>query len=83
MTSNEEASQKPFTAISYEDNVAFSYTLPGEEESQSVERDLTFIWEEGIEKFIEEFGADREYKVHGFNQEKAREIFLEQIEGQN
>ena len=81
MSNNEEASQKPYTAISYEDNVAFKYTLPGEEESESIERELTFIWEEGIEKFIEEHGADKPYKVHGFVQQRAKEIFLEQIEG--
>ena len=84
MTNTEETSQKEqnaYEVISYEEEVAFSYTLPDEEEAQSLERELTFIWEDTIEKFIEEHGADRPYKVHSFKQERAKEIFLDQVEG--
>lgn len=77
MTNNE----KVYTAISYEDVVTFNYSLPGEEEPQSMERELTFIWEESIEKFIEEHGENKPYKVHSFHQARAKEIFLDQIEG--
>jgi hypothetical protein len=84
MPDNEESSQKKqraYTVITYEDAVVFNYTIAGKEESESIERNLTFIWEDSIEKFIEEHGADKPYKEHGFNQEKAKENFLEQIEG--
>ena len=84
MTNNEEASEKEknaYEVISFEDVVLFNYTLPGEEESQSVERELTFIWEDSIEKFIEEHGTDRPYKVNSFLQERAKQFFLDQIEG--
>mgnify|MGYP006883075873 CR=1 FL=1 len=78
---NNEETQKEYTVISYEDLVAFNYTLPGKEESESIEHELTFIWEDSLEKFIEEHGADKSYKVHSFRQERARDIFLEQVEG--
>ena len=84
MTNTEETSQKEqnaYEVISYEEEVVFRYTLPDEEAAQSIDRELTFIWEDTIEKFIEEHGADRPYKVHGFKREKAKEIFLEQVEG--
>jgi tRNA A37 N6-isopentenylltransferase MiaA len=83
MTNNDEASQKEqkaYTLISYEDVAVFNYTLPGETETQSIERELTFIWEESIEKFIEEHGPDRPYKIHSFHHERAKKMFLDQIE---
>ncbi|PHR53881.1 MAG: hypothetical protein COA44_15020 [Arcobacter sp.] len=84
MTNNEETSQKEqnaYEVITYEDNVVFNYTLPEKEEPESLEHELTFIWEDTIEKFIEEHGADKPYKVNGFKRERARDIFLEQVEG--
>ena len=83
MTQNEVAFQddkKPFKVISYEEEVEFKYTLPDEEEPRVITHDLTLIWEESIEKFIEEFGKERAYKVHAFSQEKQRLFFLHQIE---
>lgn len=80
MANNEESSKKEYSVISYEDEVAFNYTLPGEEESQSIEHELTFIWEDTLEKFIEEYGKDKPYKIHSFSQERAKDFFLHQVE---
>lgn len=83
MSNNEEASQKAqkmYTVLSYEDVVAFNYTLPGEAESRSIERELTFIWEDSLEKFIDEHGTDKPHQIHSFHQERAKEMFLNQIE---
>lgn len=84
MTNNEESfqiEQNAYEVISYEEVVVFNYTLPDEEEPEAIDRELTFIWEDSIEKFIEEHGAQRPYKIHGFKRENAKKIFLEQIEG--
>ena len=83
MTNNEETSQKEqkaYAVISYEDVVVFNYTLPEEVEAQSIERELTFIWEDSIEKFIEEYGEDKPYQEHSFSLERAKKFFLDQIE---
>ena len=84
MTNTEETSQKEqyaYEVISYEEVVVFNYTLPDEEEPEAIDRELTFIWEDTIEKFIEEHGADKPYKVHGFKRESAKQYFLDQVEG--
>jgi len=84
MTSNEVTSQKEnnaYEVISYTDMVAFNYTLPDEEEPQTIEHELTFIWEDTIEKFIEEYGTNKSYKVHTFKRESEQKFFIEQIEG--
>ena len=84
MTNNEVTSQKEnkaYEVISYTDMVAFNYTLPDDEVTQTIEHELTFIWEDTIEKFIEEHGTDKPYKVHTFKREREQKIFLEQIEG--
>ncbi|HEY9189886.1 MAG TPA: hypothetical protein VIM88_03390 [Sulfurovum sp.] len=85
MTNNEVISQtenKPYEVISYTDMVTFNYTLPDNEEPQSIEHELTFIWEDTIEKFIEEHGADKPYKIHTFKRERERNFFIEQLEGE-
>lgn len=85
MTNKEVTSQKENTAyevITYTDTVAFNYTLPDDEETQTIEHELTFIWEDTIEKFIEEHGTDRPYKVHTFKREREQNFFIERIEGQ-
>jgi len=84
MTQNEVISQKEnkaYEVISYTDMVVFNYTLPDHKEPQSIEQELTFIWEDTIEKFIEEYGNDKPYKVHTFKQEREQNFFIEQLEG--
>ncbi|GIU01598.1 hypothetical protein TSL6_21040 [Sulfurovum sp. TSL6] len=85
MTNNEVTSQKEnkaYEVISFTDMVAFNYTLPDNEEPQTIEHELTFIWEDTIEKFIEEHGIDKPYKVHTFKREREQKFFIERIEGQ-
>ena len=85
MTNNEVTSQKEnkaYEVISYTDMVAFNYTLPDDEVTQTIEHELTFIWEDTIEKFIEEHGTDKPYKVHTFKREREQRFFIERIEGQ-
>jgi hypothetical protein len=84
MTNNEVTSQKEsnvYEVITFTDDVAFNYTLPDTEETQAIEHEVTFIWEDTLEKFIEEHGADKPYKVHTFKREREQNIFIEQIEG--
>jgi hypothetical protein len=73
--------QKRHEIISFEEEVEFKYTLPDEEEPRSIEQELTFLWEDSLEKFIEEYGADKPYKVHSFKREKELKFFMDQIEG--
>ena len=84
MTNNEVTTQKEnnvYEVISYTDLVAFNYTLPDHHEPQTIEHELTFIWEDSIEKFIEEYGSDKSYKIHTFKQEREQKFFIDQIEG--
>ena len=83
MTNNEVTSQKenkPYEVISYTDIVAFNYTLPDDDEQQSIEHELTFIWEDTIEKFIEEYGTNKPYKIDSFRREREQKFFIDQIE---
>lgn len=84
MTNNEVTSQKDnkvYEIISFTDTVAFNYTLPDDDKTQTIEHELTFIWEDTIDKFIEEHGTDKPYKVHTFKREREQKFFIEQIEG--
>ncbi len=84
MPNNEPTSEKEskaYEVITYTDIVAFNYTLPDEEEPQTIEHELAIVWEDTLEKFIEEHGADRPYKIHTFKREREQNKLIEQIEG--
>lgn len=77
MSNNEERS---FDVITYDEEVAFNYTLPGEDEPRTIECDVTLIWEDSIEKFKEEKGEDKAYEVHSFKLENQQKFFIDEIE---
>ena len=72
--------QKRYELISYQEEVEFKYTLSGEDEPRFIERELTFIWEDSVEKFIEEHGAEKPYKVSSYTRETEYRFFVKQIE---
>lgn len=76
--SNNEA--KTFEVITYDEEVELKYTLPGEEEVRSLECELTLIWEDSLEKFIEEHGDKLPYKVNSFKYENQYNFFIHQVE---
>ena len=69
-------------SITFEEEVEFKYTLPNEDEQRSLKHELTFIWEDSLEKFIEEHGNEKPYKVHSFKREREQKFFIDQIESQ-
>lgn len=75
-----EEENKPFKVITYDELVAFNYTLPDEEEPRSIEHELTFVWEDSLEKFFEEYGKDKPYKIHAFRREREKNFLIDQIE---
>jgi len=83
MTNTEETSQneqKMFEVITYDEEVEFKYTLPGEDEERSIECELTLVWEDSLDKFIEEHGDKIPYKVNSFKYENQYRFFLHQAE---
>jgi hypothetical protein len=83
MSNNEVTTQEPnnaFEVITYTEEVAFNYTLPGEEEQQAIEHELTFVWEDTLEKFIEAYGAEKSYEIHTFKREREQKLFIDQVE---
>jgi len=73
-------SNNQLEVITYTDNIVFNYTLDEDEGQQSIERDVTVIWEESIEKFVEEFGSEKSYECHKFKLPRDKENFIEQVE---
>ncbi|HIQ27185.1 MAG TPA: hypothetical protein EYH42_01625 [Sulfurovum sp.] len=73
---------KTFEVITYIEEVAFNYTLPDEDEERTIEHELTVIWEDTLEAFIEKFGTDKPYKLHTFKREKEQRYLIERIENE-
>lgn len=73
-------SEKAYEVITYEDEVEFKYTLPDDDKEQVMEHELTFIWEDTIEKFIEEHGKDKPYKINSFKLKQHYDFFINQVE---
>ncbi len=85
MPNNEPTSEKEskaYEVITYTDDVAFNYTLPDEEEPRTIEHELTIVWEDTLEKFVEEHGADKPYKIQTFRREREQKFFIDQIESE-
>lgn len=85
MPNNEPTAQqedRAYEVITYIDVVAFNYTLPDEEEPQTIEHELTFVWENTLEKFVEEHGTERPCNIRAFRREKEQKFFIAQIESE-
>ncbi|CAA6821986.1 MAG: Unknown protein [uncultured Sulfurovum sp.] len=78
LTAEEES--YPFKVITYSDEVSFKYKLPDEEEERSIEHDITIVWEDTLEKFIEEHGEDKPYRLDTFKREREYNNLIEQTE---
>jgi len=74
--------ENTFEVITYIEEVSFKYTLPDEDEERSIDHELTVIWEDTLEKFIEEHGTDKPYKINAFKREREQKFFIEQLEGE-
>ena len=72
--------EKSFEVITYDEEVAFSYTLPDEEEPRTIECEVTLIWEGTLEKFKAEHGEDKAFEIHSFKLENQQKYFIDQIE---
>ena len=70
----------PFKVISYTDEVTFNYTLPKEDEPRTIEHEITIVWEDTLEKFVEEHGKDKPYKINTFQREREYNNLIEQID---
>lgn len=75
-----EIDTEPFKVITYTDEVTFNYTLPNEDESRSIEHEITIVWEDTLDKFFEEHGVDKSYRIHSFKREREQNNFIEQVE---
>ncbi|MBN2816820.1 MAG: MoaD/ThiS family protein [Campylobacterales bacterium] len=71
--------ENKYEVITYEDEVTFSYTLE-DGTQESVECELTFIWEDNLKKFIEKFGSDKEYTLKSFKFEQHYNFYVNQVE---
>jgi len=77
-----EENTHPFEVITYIDEVAFKYTLPDEDEERAIEHEITIVWEDTLEKFLEEHGKDKPYEVKKFRREREQKFFIDQVEGE-
>lgn len=41
-----------YEVITYEDIAVFNYSVPGVEEKEQIEREITLVWEDTLEKFL-------------------------------
>lgn len=70
----------PLEVITYEETMVFKYSLSEQEPQEQIEREVTLVWEESLEKFFESFGSEKPYEVHSFTNERERNQFVTSIE---
>jgi len=74
---------KEYEVITYTDSVAFKYSVDDNEIEQQIDADLTLVWEETIENFVEKYGEQKPYEVNSCNSEKEKEKFIDNIDDEN
>ena len=72
-----------YEVITYEDIAVFNYSLPETEEQEQIEREITLVWEDTLEKFFETYTSDKPYKIHSFITQRQKEKFVDAIEAEN
>ena len=72
-----------YEVITYEDIAVFNYSVPGVEEKEQIEREITLVWEDTLEKFFEAYNPDRPYKINSFDTEKQKNRFISAIDDDN
>lgn len=72
-----------YEVITYEDVAVFNYSLPENEEKEQVEREITLVWEDTLEKFFEAYNSEKSYKIHSFETEKKKNKFISDIDNEN
>lgn len=72
-----------YEVITYEDIAVFNYSLPETDEKEQIEREMTLVWEDTLEKFIEAYNPEKPYKIHSFDKEKEKNKFIMNIENEN
>lgn len=74
---------KEFEVMTYKDTVVFNYTLPEEEVPQQIDRELTLVWEDSLEKFFEQYNPQMPYKINVFKNEREKSRFIDNMELEN
>lgn len=72
-----------YEVITYEDIAAFNYEVPGTGTIECVEREITLVWEETLEKLFEAYSPEKSYKIHTFDTEKQKNRFINAIDDEN
>ncbi|HQS65885.1 MAG TPA: hypothetical protein PLM93_01705 [Sulfuricurvum sp.] len=72
-----------YEVITYEDVAVFNYVLPEKKEKEQVEREMTLVWEDSLEKFFEAYGSEKPYKITTFDMERQKNKFIADIEDKN
>ena len=72
-----------FEVITYEDIAVFNYSLPGTDVKEQIDREITLVWEDTLEKFFETYSAEKPYKINSFDTEKQKNKFIDNIDSEN
>lgn len=72
-----------YEVITYKDIAIFNYELPGIDQKEQIEREMTLVWEDTLEKFFEVYSPDKPYTTNTFETEKQKNRFINAIEDEN
>lgn len=72
-----------YEVITYEDIAIFNYSLPEKEEKEQIEREMTLVWEDSLEKFLEAYSSEKPYNIISFDSEKQKNKFIADIDDKN
>ena len=72
-----------FDVVSYQHSVAFDYMNPYTNEKEQLHKELTLIWEDSLESFLQKHGKGIPHIVKALHTEQAKEKYIESIDERN
>lgn len=69
-----------FDVITYIEEMAFDYTLPGEGTKGQITKEAVMVWEESFEAFLKETDRKKPYKLNEFKSARSRDFFIRNVE---
>ena len=78
--SNKAQTDEKYKVITYEDNIVFNFTLPEDGKEKQLSKEVTLVWDETLEQFLDTYTNEKSYKVHSFKNEREKNRFIENIE---
>ncbi len=60
--------------------IVFNFTLPEDGKENQLSKEVTLVWDDTLENFLETEAKEKSYAIHSFKNERKKNRFIDSIE---